>query len=89
MIYKINILLNANEDLNLLRRHDKVSYIKCFDIVRELMLHPREWTGKAERLKYFKEEVYSRRINHRDRIVYTIYEEIKEIDISSFKGHYG
>ncbi len=88
MIYKVNILANANEDLDWLRRNDKISYIKCFDIVRELMLHPREGTGKAERLKYFNHEVFSRRINHKDRLIYTIYESTKEIDISSFRGHY-
>jgi toxin YoeB len=39
-------------------------------------------------LKYFEEEVWSRRVNDVDRMVYTIYEEEKEIDVSSFKGHY-
>ena len=88
MTYKINILKNANEDLNILRRNDKTSYIKVFDLVRELMIEPRIGTGKPERLKYFDKEVYSRRINHKDRIIYTIYESIKEIDISSCMGHY-
>lgn len=57
-------------------------------IVREISQHPREGTGKPERLKYFEQEVYSRRVNHKDRCIYTIYENKKEIDISSFKGHY-
>ncbi len=52
------------------------------------MEHPRSGTGKPERLKYFEKEVYSRRVNHKDRMIYTIYENIKEIDISSFRGHY-
>jgi Txe/YoeB family toxin of Txe-Axe toxin-antitoxin module len=43
MIYKINILKNADEDL---------------------------------------------RVNLTDRMVYTIYENKKEIDVTSFKGHY-
>ncbi len=81
MIYKINILENANSDLNTLRRNDKSSYIKVFDLVREIMVSPRSGTGKPERLKYFDKEVYSRRINHKDRLVYTIYESIKEVDI--------
>ena len=88
MIYKIHILENANDDLNTLRRNDKNSYIKAFDLVRENMISPRTGTGKPERLKYFDKEVYSRRINHKDRLVYTIYESIKEIDISSCIGHY-
>ena len=88
MTYKVNILDLASEDLNWYRRNDKLSYIKCFDLVRELYNNPRSGTGKPERLKYFTEEVYSRRVNYSDRMVYTIYETIHEIDISSFRGHY-
>ncbi|MBL0721951.1 MAG: type II toxin-antitoxin system YoeB family toxin [Sulfurovum sp.] len=88
MIYKINILENANNDLNYLRRNDKSSYIKVFDFLREMMIDPRSGTGRSERLKYFDKEVYSRGVNQKDRIVYTIYEYKKEIDISSCVGHY-
>jgi len=88
VIYKINILPNANDDLNWFRRNDKSSYIKAFDLTREVMVSPREGTGKPERLKHFEKEVYSRRINQKDRMVYTIYESIREIDITSYKEHY-
>ena len=88
MTYKINILENANQDLNYLRRNDKNSYIKTFDFIRELMIAPRSGTGKPERLKYFDKEVYSRRVNHKDRLIYTIYESNKTVDITSVRGHY-
>ena len=88
MTYKINISENANDDLNWFRRNDKTSYVKSFDMTREMMVEPRAGTGKPERLKHFEKEVYSRRVNHKDRIVYTIYEGIKEIDITSYRGHY-
>lgn len=88
MTYKIRILENAQEDLDWLRKNDKTSYIKCFDLVREIINDPRSGTGKPERLRYFEKEVYSRRVNHKDRLVYTIYEALREIDISSFRGHY-
>ena len=88
MTYKLNILKNANKDLAWFRQHDRTSYIKCFDFVREVIETPRTGTGKPERLKYFEKEVYSRRVNLKDRMIYTIYEDLKEIDISSFRGHY-
>ncbi len=72
MTYKINILRNADADLDWLRRDDRKSYCKCFDLVRELMEHPREGTGKPERLKYFDKEVYSRRVSRKDRMVYDL-----------------
>ena len=45
MIYKINILKNANNDLNWFRKNDKTSYIKSFDMTREIMFNPRIGTG--------------------------------------------
>lgn len=88
MTYKICILENANKDLDWLRKNDKTSYIKCFDLIREMTNDPRSGTGRPERLRYFDKEVYSRRVNHKDRLIYTIYESLKEIDVSSCRGHY-
>jgi len=51
------------------------------------MNDPCSGTGKPERLRYFEKEVYSRRVNQKDRVIYTIYESSAEIDISSFRGH--
>ena len=79
MTYRINFLKTANEDLDWFRKNNRKNYIKCFDLVREVITHPREGIGKPERLRYFKKEVYSRRVNLKDRMVYTIYEDIKEI----------
>jgi len=86
--YKINILDNASDDLDWFRKNDRTSYVKIFDLVRELMEDPRNGIGKPERLKYFEKEVYSRRVNHKDRLINTIYESVREIDISSCRGHY-
>lgn len=87
-MYKITIVKNAQHDLEWFKRNDRSSYIKCFDLVRELIANPRDGIGKPERLKYFEKEVYSRRVNHKDRLIYTIYESLGEIDITSFRGHY-
>jgi toxin YoeB len=87
-MYRIAFLPQAEVDLIKLRKNDKASYIKCLDFIRELVVNPRDGTGKPERLRYFKGEVYSRRVNQEDRMVYTIYEQTKTIDISSFCSHY-
>ena len=71
-MYRIIIVKKAQGDLDWLRRNDKSSYIKCFDLIRELMDDPRVGTGKPERLKYFEKEVYSRRVNYKDRMIYTL-----------------
>ena len=87
-MYKVIILDNAEKDLSWFRKNDRAGYIKCFDLIRDIMNNPRDGIGKPERLRYFEKEVYSRRVNHKDRIVYTIYESKKQIDISSTRGHY-
>ena len=88
VIYKVNILKKTNNDLNWQRKNDKKAYIKVFDLLREIMVDPRNGTGKPESLKYFASEVYSRRVSQKDRLVYTIYEASKEIEILSTKEHY-
>jgi toxin YoeB len=87
-MYSVIISAAAELDLVHLRKHDKTNYIKCFDLVRELFTDPRKGTGKPERLKYFEGEVYSRRVNQTDRMMYVIKESTKEIVISSFCSHY-
>ena len=82
------ILKQAEKDLNWFRKKDRTSYLKCFDLVRAIVHDPRTGIGKPERLRYFEKEVFSRRVNHKDRMIYTVYEDKKLIDISSFKGHY-
>lgn len=88
MIYKISILRNAEDDLAWFRKNDRNSNLKFFDLIRDISIRPRQGIGKPEKLKYFDKEVYSRRVNHYDRIIYTIYESLKEIDVSSCPGHY-
>ena len=88
MTYKVNILSSADKDLDWFRQKDRKNYMKCFALVRDLIKNPRQGLGKPERLKYFEKEVWSRRVNLADRMVYTIYEDLKEIDVTSFRGHY-
>jgi len=86
--WKICILEKAEQDLLWFRKHQKPYYIKCFDLLREIAIDPRQGTGKPERLKYFDQEVWSRRVSYEHRLVYAIYEKIHEIDIVSCKSHY-
>jgi len=48
-MFKVRILEKAQADLDWFRRNDRTSYIKCFDLVREIIVRPREGTGKPER----------------------------------------
>ncbi|MEN8219456.1 MAG: type II toxin-antitoxin system YoeB family toxin [Pseudomonadota bacterium] len=74
MNYEIKVL-HAEDDLEWFRNKSKKDYLKCFDLVRATAIAPRNGIGKPERLKYFDKEVYSRRVNHEDRMIYTISED--------------
>ncbi len=88
MTWKIRILAKAENDLAWFRMHEKSYYTKCFDLLREIAQNPRYGTGKPERLKYFEQDVWSRRVSHEHRIVYVIYSKEEEVDIVSCKSHY-
>ena len=55
-----------------------------------IIVEPRLGIGKPERLKYVlsKFEMYSRRINEKDRLIYLIDEGNKKVEIISCTGHY-
>lgn len=89
-MYKILILKKAEDDLEDFRKGDRSSYVKCFDLLRDITTAPRSGIGKPERLRYYEDrEVYSRRVNKKDRMRYEIYEEETLVEIITCKGHYG
>jgi len=88
MNWKISILSKAEKDLSWFRRHEKNCYVKCFDLIREMMADPRKGTGKPERLRHFDREVWSRRVSQEHRLVYVVYPEDGQIEIVSCKSHY-
>ncbi|MCZ7670807.1 MAG: Txe/YoeB family addiction module toxin [Chloroflexi bacterium] len=88
MTWKILILQKAEQDLHWFRRHDRSLYLKCFDLVRDIVNDPRQGIGKPERLKYFDREVWSRRVSHEHRLVYVVYAVEEQVEIVSCKSHY-
>lgn len=88
MSWQIRILAKAEADLAWYRRHDRALYLKCFDLVRDLGTDPRTGLGKPKRLKHFDREVWSRRVSHEHRLIYTINSDEQKIEIVSCKSHY-
>jgi toxin YoeB len=88
MDWKFDIKPQAEDDLAWFRKNDKQLYLKCFDLLRDIALHPYTGLGKPEKLKYFGDDVWSRRVNHEHRLVYIVYAKEQEIDLVSFRYHY-
>lgn len=88
--YLIKISKSAEKDLSLLKKSGKKSDMdKVSSFFKELSVDPRAGTGRPEQLKHYNGEVWSRRINQKDRFVYEIYEGEVLIVVIQALGHYG
>ncbi|WP_238542139.1 Txe/YoeB family addiction module toxin [Cecembia lonarensis] len=53
------------------------------------MQHPETGTGKPEKLKYYRQNIWSRRIDRKHRLVYLIEETKIVVTVLGAYGHYG
>lgn len=87
--YSIEISKEALADLSKIKKSGKKADIsKIAKIFLELENHPTTGIGKPEKLKYKNEDVWSRQINKKDRLVYEIIEQEVVVIIISALGHY-
>lgn len=89
MKYEIDLTKFARKQIEEFRRAgDKVSLNKIDSLLNELREHPYTGTGKPEALTGNYVGFWSRRINQKDRLVYTVKEEIITVSVVQAKGHY-
>lgn len=62
--------------------------IKITKLIAELEEHPFTGTGQPEELKYELKGVWLRKINHQDRLIYEVHENIVTVNVISAMGHY-
>lgn len=60
---------------------------RILNLIAEVMRTPFEGTGKPEHLKHLGGNVWSRRINQADRLVYEVFND--RIDFLQARFHYG
>lgn len=62
---------------------------KIAKLLNEIKENPTEGTGRVELLKYGLPGKFSRRINHKHRLVYTIEKDIITVHVLSLWSRYG
>lgn len=67
---------------------NKATIKKLEQIFKELSEHPYSGTGQPEKLKYDFAGKWSRRINQKDRMIYTVDDSFVVVDVISAMGHY-
>ncbi len=79
----------AIADINKHKKSGDKAVLKKLEILlNELMEHPTTGTGQPEQLKYHLKGLYSRRINQKHRLVYSVDEQHLNIRILSAYAHY-
>jgi toxin YoeB len=61
---------------------------KIEKLLLELMEHPRTGTGQVEQLRGDRQGLWSRRIDKKNRLIYTINDDIVTVEVISAKSHY-
>jgi len=83
----VEFVPGAWEDFEYWSKTDKRTYKKIIRLIKECCRTPFEGTGKPERLKHFGENVWSRRIDARHRLVYAA--DQTRLTILQCRFHYG
>lgn len=88
--YTVSVTRRADKDLKYwLQSGDRPVQKKIERIFSELQEHPTTGTGKPEQLKGDLSKYWSRRLNKKDRIIYSIDDGVVVVYILSLRGHYG
>lgn len=87
--YIIELTDQAKLDLQIHKKSGNKSNLKKITrIFIDLENHPEIGIGKPEKLKHTLAGFWSRRVNQKDRIIYSINENLVTVEIVSAIGHY-
>lgn len=86
--YSVVLVGTSKEDLRrIYKSGDKALIKKVEALFVELSEHPHTGTGKPEPLRYLK-TVWSRRLDKKNRIIYSINDNVVTVYVISLLGHY-
>ena len=89
-MYTLHITAQAKNDIAYFKKNGEKAAIKKIEkFLIELMEHPKTGTGQVEQLKGNRREEWSRRIDKKNRLIYTINDNIVTVEVISARGHYG
>lgn len=87
-MYEIEYREQALLDIARLKKSEPASYKKVVAFIEELKAHPKTGTGHPEPLKGKPEGRWSRQINKKHRLVYSIYDTEVVVLVIAAYGHY-
>ena len=88
MAYELRLSPRAQSDFDKIKKAGNVPVLKKLKVIfEELMEHLLTGVGRPERLRH-RENVYSRRLTQKDRVVYSVHEQLVVVDLLQLLGHY-
>jgi toxin YoeB len=88
-MYTLDITEQAKKDIAYLKKNGgKAITNKIEKLLVGLIEHPKTGTGQVEQLKGGRQGQWSRRIDKKNRLVYSIDDETVTVEVISAKGHY-
>ena len=88
-MYRIVLTKQAQKDYNYwVSSGNKVALEKIAELLKDIVKHPFVGIGKPEPLKYALAGKWSRHINSEHRIIYSVNDEMIEVNVFSMKYHY-
>jgi toxin YoeB len=88
MSYTLYFTEEAKKDLSGLKINEPAAFKKAKSLLAELQQHPRNGSGKPKPLGYGFKGFFSRRINRKHRLVYSINDEKVTVLVVTASGHY-
>ena len=86
--YSVELVGTSKKDLQEIHKSGNKAIIRKVEtLFLELSDHPQTGTGKPERLKNLT-NMWSRRLDKKNRLIYTISEDIVVVYVVSLQGHY-
>jgi len=87
--FKVEVTDKAEKDLiKHFKAGNKATIKKIEKLFIELSEHPYSGTGQPEQLRNDLSGYWSRRINQKDRLVYSVSENVVTVTVVSAIGHY-
>lgn len=87
-MFEVQYTAIALKHIAKLQKSGSPSFKKLVKIVEELKIHPKTGIGRPEQLKHMEEEVWSREIDKKNRITYSIDDEKVVVEVLTALGHY-
>jgi toxin YoeB len=86
--YQLQLEKKAQKDLLSLKKTKKL-LLKALSILDELVIDPYSQTHKFERLRHEYSGFCSKRLDHKNRIIYRVIDDKVIVVVLSVVGHYG